>query len=384
MDKELAQAISVLPRRLREAASGLGDAEELHLRTGRPFTWAGPDGRETALLPGGRRVLVTGEEIRMTLELATRASCHTAMGKLCAGYLPLQGGHRLGVVGTAELRDGRIHAFRSVSALCLRIAHPVQNMADHLAAALFAREPAASALLFSPPGGGKTTLLRELLRLASDRYGIRPSLADERGEVAALWEGEAQFDVGEHTDVLDGCPKAQGLLLLLRSMSPQLLAADEITAPEDVAALSQAANCGVPVLASAHAECWTELTRRPLYRRLLEERIFTHVVQISRKEGRRHYELLELAEQPSGQHMRPGGQRLGLCTAASRGTSASAPAARSGLGSGGHGAGAPMVCLSHGEAAEDGLQQHGWRNTGSDVCIIPSKPGVQVNFRAMD
>jgi stage III sporulation protein AA len=295
MNPALEQAAQILPLRLREAVqSQLTDAEELHLRSGRILTWCASDGRERPVLVDGKPLTVTGEELLLTLELATRASYHTVERKLSAGFLPLRGGHRLGLVGTADLREGELHGMQSLSSLCLRVAHPVQGMADILARQLFEAPRPLSALILSPPGGGKTTLLRELLRLASDRYGLRPSLADERGEVAALWNGEPQLEVGVHTDVLDGCPKAQGMLLLLRSMSPQLLAADEITAPEDVAALSSAANCSVPVLATAHAACLAELTQRPLYRRILEERIFSHAVLIQRDGKGRRYELVEL------------------------------------------------------------------------------------------
>ncbi len=294
MNKALEQAVLNLPLRLREAVQeSLIDAEELHLRALRPLTAAGADGRERPVLRRGARVLVTEEELHLTLELATRASLHAVREQLRSGFLTVPGGHRIGVVGSVDVREGRIHGLRQLSSLCLRVAHPVRNIAGALAEPLFGGE-IRSALLLSPPGGGKTTLLRELLRLASDEYGLRPCLADERGEVAGLWKGVPQFDVGEHTDVLDGCSKAEGLLLLLRSMSPQLLAADEITAPEDLDALSRAANCAVPVLATAHAASVAELRQRPLYRRLLAEHIFSHAVLIHRAGGRRSYELVRL------------------------------------------------------------------------------------------
>jgi len=154
-----------------------------------------------------------------------------------------------------------------------------------------------STLILAPPGLGKTTLLRDVYNRFSDGDGCQPlrvSLADERGEVAACFEGVPQLWVGRRTDVMEGCPKAQGLLLLLRAMNPQMLAADEITAPEDVQALELAAGCGAVLLATAHGRDRSDLLRRPVYRRLLEAGIFERLVLIRRAGGRREYAVEEL------------------------------------------------------------------------------------------
>ena len=113
--------------------------------------------------------------------------------------------------------------------------------------------------------------------------------------MAALWNGVPQLDVGERTDVLEGCPKAQALMMLLRAMNPQVLAADEITAPEDVAALISAAGCGVKLLATAHGSAREDLARRPLYRELMAAKVFERLLLIETKNGRRSYrvEVLE-------------------------------------------------------------------------------------------
>ena len=138
---------------------------------------------------------------------------------------------------------------------------------------------------------------RDLIRAASDGEGMTPhrvGVADERGEVAALWNGRPQLEVGARTDVLEGCPKALALMLLLRSMNPQVLAADEITAPEDVRALISAAGCGAALLATAHGWDRRDLEERPLYRELMAAGVFRRLVLIRREGDRRRYEVEEL------------------------------------------------------------------------------------------
>ena len=148
-------------------------------------------------------------------------------------------------------------------------------------------------LLVSPPGAGKTTLLRELVRLISEG-GRRVSLIDERAEIAGVWEGAPLFDVGPCTDVMTGAPKPEAAAMLIRAMTPQLLAMDEITTPADVEAARSASGCGVKLLATAHAGSLRELASRPVYRPLLEDRVFRAAVLIERRAGRRRYKLEEL------------------------------------------------------------------------------------------
>lgn len=290
------QAVQALPARLRKEARSLPRqdralVEELRLRVGWPMT---------ALVEGTERPLgsipVRLAELEQLVEIASHASLHTVLDQIRMGYLTLEGGHRVGLCGEAVVQEGEIHALRTISSANLRIARQVKGAAASVLDGLCPDGRLRDTLILAPPGLGKTTLLRDLIRSVSEGEGCTPlrvSLADERGEVAAMYNGLPQLAVGRRTDVMEGCPKARGLMLLLRAMDPQVLAVDEITAPEDVKALATAAGCGVTLLATAHGEGRSDLERRALYRPLLEEGLFRFLVHIRRK-GERIYTIEEL------------------------------------------------------------------------------------------
>jgi stage III sporulation protein AA len=297
-DEKYFGAARLLPRVLREAALALPqqaqrEAEELRLRVGHPVS---------ALLPEGERELggpeVTPGDIDSAVEIATGASAHSARESVRAGYINAAGGYRLGLCGEAVSGGGEVLGFRALSSLSIRVPREVYGVARETAAELGGR--IGSTLIISPPGAGKTTFLRDLVRLVSDgapELGIAPSLvglADERGEIAAVSGGAPRMNVGRRTDVMSACPKAAAVMMLLRAMNPGTIALDEITAPEDIKAVNSAANCGVRLFATVHAGSVAELMKKPLYSALLDGGIFVTAVIITRDGGRRVYKTERL------------------------------------------------------------------------------------------
>ncbi len=297
------RAAELLPPRLRRLALELPDerkarTEELRLRVGMPLTALTDEG-ELAVAPAEREALVAGEDIERMISGVTEFSRYASVETLRQGFLTVRGGFRLGVCGTAVLRDGAVCNIKDFSSLALRIVHERIGIGAAVAPQLFdGAGRFQSTLILSPPGGGKTTLLRDLIRCLSlgsgERRALRVAVVDERGELAVSYRGSPQTELGNHTDVLDGCPKALGMEMVLRAMSPQVIAVDEITASADVAAACAAANCGVDLLATIHAADAGELARKPLWRELLASEVFSRAVIIEGAGGGRAYRVEEL------------------------------------------------------------------------------------------
>lgn len=191
----------------------------------------------------------------------------------------------MGVCGQVVAEHGGILAIRSVSSLCVRIAKPLPGCADELMPYLLGEGGPRSALLASPPGMGKTTMLRDIARQFS-RAGYPVCMADERHELAACSHGQPTVDLGPNADVMDGGEKARVIPMLIRSMAPRVLIADEIGGPGDAEALAEARRCGVAVVATAHGEDLDSLRRRNGIREILDEGLFGCVVLLGEAPGR--------------------------------------------------------------------------------------------------
>lgn len=271
--------------------------EELRLREARPLHLV-LSGAETFLTSDGtltpdpaQAEHATHDDLLRTFQLLAQGSVYAWEDEVRNGFLTIRGGHRVGLAGRAVTEQNQIRTLKHVSSLNIRIAREVPGAASALLPRLVQRGRLLSTLLISPPQAGKTTLLRDLVRQVStgvpaiNLRGCKVGLVDERSEVAGCYAGVPQRDVGPRTDVLDACPKAEGMMLLIRAMSPAVVAVDEIGRPADAAAVMEALHAGVAVLATAHGDSLEEICRRPALAELLAAGAFQRVAVIGRSRG---------------------------------------------------------------------------------------------------
>lgn len=270
LPEEIAEILRMMPEKMSSSL------EEIRFRAGKPvLIYAG--GKEYEMYRSGERSL-SQEEIEQIFHLLVHHSAYSYREDIRNGFITLDGGHRVGVCGRAVTDGhGNITGIRDISSVNIRRGREVIGASDRAMQYLFdGRGKVYNTLIVSPPKCGKTTILRDIIRNLSNG-GCRVGVCDERCEIAGVSGGVPGFDLGLRTDVLDSCPKEAGILMLIRSMSPDVVAADEIGTKGDAAALERACVSGVSIVASMHGASFDDVlhshigpfVRNGLIRRLI-------------------------------------------------------------------------------------------------------------------
>lgn len=221
------------------------------------------------------------EDIKESMEYITNYSIYAFNDELKKGFITVKGGHRIGVCGKTIYENGIINTIRNIQGLNIRIAHEIFGVAENIADYLKINDNFVNTLIVSRPGMGKTTLLRDLIRLIS-LSGKNISVVDERSEIAASYLGISQNNLGFTTDVMDCCQKYDGIIMMLRSMNPDFIAVDEIGSVNESDALLECANSGCSILATVHANDIGELCKKKMINSLLENDVFKRFVVCSK------------------------------------------------------------------------------------------------------
>lgn len=286
--------IAVLPPPLWsdvEALKDGGKLEEIRVRVDRPVQYVFSDGERLSEFRPDEGLC------DLLFENICEHSIYAREDELKNCFVTLAGGYRVGVCGKAVVEDGTLRRLSRVTGFNLRIAREFKGCAEGVVRLMLDKSGApVSTLLIAAPGVGKTTMLRDIARRFSyGGNGIRPlkvCIADERSEIAGARLGVPTLDVGPRTDVMDGCPKAQAMRMMIRTMSPQLIITDEIGSEEDALAVREAAVSGVAVAASVHARNVQEARAKKSVERLLQGGWFSRLVELSRFEGRVYERLV--------------------------------------------------------------------------------------------
>ena len=271
--------------------------QEIRLRVNQPVTIL-MDNKEWFLSESGEltqewsQAMCSNEkELEAVLTHVCHYSIYAFADEIRQGFMTISGGHRIGLCGQVILENSnQIRNIKYIRYLNIRIAHEVKGVSDKALPFLYHQGEILNTLIISPPGCGKTTMLRDLVRNFSGGNvygnGRNVGVVDERSEIAGSYLGVPQNDIGIRTDVMDGCPKREGMMMLIRSMAPDVLAVDELGSEEDIEAMHQAIQCGCKMLATIHGFSIEEVGRKEYMKNIMREQLFERYMLLGKKNNK--------------------------------------------------------------------------------------------------
>lgn len=303
MNKRLESLLSFLPERMKISVSRvsndiLNTLEEIRIRICQPVILL-TNTQELFLKDASTNTFyVPGiEELKEILERITKSSFYAYLDDIKNGFVTVEGGHRIGICGRGVMDNGSIGNIKDISFLNIRIANEKKGISDRILPQILENGAVKNTLIISPPQAGKTTLLRDITRnISNTLQGGKVSLIDERGEIAAIYNGIPQNDIGIRTDVLTGIPKSDGMILAIRSLSPTVLITDELGSCKEVDAVFTAINSGVKIITTVHGEDEMEIQKREDLKSLFQNRVFQKIIILNASKKDRIFKIMNGGE----------------------------------------------------------------------------------------
>lgn len=278
LPKNIADLISKIPPNQKE------ELEEIRIRIDRPIE---------ITMKGAPRFLsyiIRQEDAFHLMNKISQFSIYTLEEELKRGYITVSGGHRIGLAGKVILEEGKVKAIRDIASFNIRIAKEKVGIAEKITPLIF-KDSWMHTMIVGPPQTGKTTLLRDIARIISTGnhekgiHAYKVGIVDERSEIAGCVNGIPQMSFGHRLDVLDACPKAEGMMMMIRSMSPDVLVVDEIGRMEDAEAIQEAVHAGIKLIMTTHGSSLEEIRNRPSLKNIIDQNIFQRFIVLSRSQG---------------------------------------------------------------------------------------------------
>lgn len=246
---------------------------------------------------GNREIMenyvVTKEDIKTILQRISNYSIYAFEEEIKQGYITIKGGHRVGICGSCVIDDSKIRTIKNVASLNIRICREILYCSNKIMKYIINNNDIMNTIIISPPKCGKTTLIRDITRNISDGLkldgtnfnGVKVCVIDERSEIGACYNGVPQMNIGLRTDILDNCPKSEGIMMAIRSMSPDVIVCDEIGTYRDVDSIVMAMNSGVKLVTTIHGYDIEDLNKRPVFKDILENHVFDRAIVLSGSHG---------------------------------------------------------------------------------------------------
>lgn len=279
---------NILPQEIKQAIGDIksfAELQEIRIRADKPL-----------IIQNGSREIIkdykpTMNELKTTLQRMSNYSIYAFDEEMKQGFITIKGGHRIGICGTCIIENNKIKTIKSIASINIRVCREIPGCSDIIMPNIIQNDNIINTIIISPPKCGKTTLVRDISRNISDGMkklnfkGKKVCIVDERSEIAACFNGIPQLNVGIRTDVLDCCPKSEGIIMSIRSMSPDVIICDEIGSYGDVDSIIMALNSGINLITTIHGFGIEDIFKRNVFKDILENGVFERAIVLSSRQG---------------------------------------------------------------------------------------------------